>query len=73
MKKMIFGGLIFFGGLLGVIALVVMAALSPWSYNGIGGLWGALLGTGTMSAFILFSVMGLAGLVICIYEAYVRK
>lgn len=73
MKKMIFGGLLFFGGLLGVISLVVMTAFQPWNYNGIMGLWGALLGTGTISAFILFAIMGLVGMTICVYEAYVRK
>jgi uncharacterized membrane protein len=73
LKKMILGGLLFFGGLLGVIALVVMTAFSPWSYNGIGGLWGALLGTETMFPFILFSIMGLVGIAICVYEAYIRE
>ncbi len=70
---MIFGGLLFCGGLIGVIALTIVAAFNPWDYSGITGLMGSLLGTGTISIFVLFCVMGLIGMAICVYEAYIQK
>lgn len=63
----------FFGGLIWVIALVIVAVFNSWDYNGITGLMGSLLGTGTMSKFILFCVMGLISVAICAYEAYIQK
>ncbi len=73
LKKMIFGMMLFLGGLIGVVALLIVTAFNPWSYNGISGLLGSLLGTGTMFSFILFCAMGLIGIGICAYEAYIRK
>lgn len=63
----------FFGGLIGVIALIIVAAFNPWDYNRITELKSSLLGTGTMSTFILFCVIGLIGMAICAYEAYIQK
>ncbi len=73
LKKMIFGGLLFFGGLNGVIALMFASVFNPWEYNGIDGLIGFLLGTRNMFIFILFCVMNLIGTAICVYEAYIQK
>lgn len=73
LKKMIFGMMLFSGGLIGVISLMIVAAFNPWNYNGIIGLRGSLLGTGTMSSFIFFCIMGLIGMVICGYQAYMEK
>ena len=73
MKRMVLGGLLFIVGALGVLALSIVAALNPWSYNGITGLRGFLLGSGSMFQFILFCVIGIAGIAICTYEAYIKK
>lgn len=73
LKKMIFGMMLFIGGLIGVISLTIVAAFNPWDYNGITGLRGSLLGTGTMSSFIFFCIMELIGTIICGYQAYIEK
>lgn len=73
LKKMIFGMMLFCTGFIGVISLVIVAAFNPWDYNGISGLRGSLLGTGTMSSFIFFCVIWLTGTVICGYQAYIEK
>ena len=70
---MIFGMMLFSGGLIGVMSLTIVAAFNPWDYNGISGLRGSLLGTGTMSSFKFFCVMWLIGTIICGYEAYIQK
>jgi len=73
MKKMILGSLFFVVGFIGVLALSIVAAFNPWTYNGITGLRGSLLGTGMMLPFRLFFAVGVVGSVICVYEAYIKK
>jgi len=73
LKRMVFGTILFSGGLIGVVALLVVAAFNPWDYNGITGLRGSLLGTGTMPAFVFFCALVLIGTVICVYEAYIKE
>lgn len=73
MKKMILGVMLFSGGLIGAVALLVVAAFNRWDYNGITGLRGSLLGTGTMPAFLFFCALGLIGTVICVHQAYMDK
>ncbi len=70
---MILGVMLFSGGLIGVVALLVVAAFNPWDYNGITGLTGSLLGTGTMPAFVFFCALGLLGAAICVHQAYIEK
>lgn len=65
--------MLFCGGLIRAVSLIIVAAFNPWDYNGITGLRGSLLGTGTMSSFILFCAMRLIGIVICGYQAYIEK
>jgi hypothetical protein len=63
MKKMIFGGLLFIGGLLGLLLFPITARQGPWTING-----------DILSVSILaFTLMLIVGFVICFYEAYVRK
>ncbi len=63
MKKMIFGGLLLIGGLLGLLLFPITARQGPWTING-----------DILSVSILtFTLMLIAGFVICFYEAYVRK
>lgn len=73
MKKMFFGSLLFFGGIIGIITFTVLSVIHPWDYNDITGLRGFLLGSKTMWIFILASVMSVIGIIICFYEAYIRK
>lgn len=70
------GGKLVCGILLTVIGLVYSAVCfaralwTPWTYNGIGGLLGSLLGTGVLCPFVLsLLVMGL-GLGICVWCAF---
>jgi len=48
-------------------------AANPCVYNGIGGLRGALLGSGLSVPHILFCVLGITGLFICVAETFFRK
>jgi nitrate reductase gamma subunit len=72
-KRMLFGGLLFFSGFLGVVVLIVVAALKPIIYNDETGIMSTMTAMGTVFPFIIFCVMAAAGIVICIYEAYLRK
>lgn len=51
----------------------VYAVMNPWDYNGITGLRGSFLGTHTWIPFITSIVTMAIGLLICFYEAYLRK
>jgi hypothetical protein len=73
MKKFLFGALLSVFGFLITAFCLVYAAMNPWSYNGVTGLIGSLLGTGTLFTFIISLALFIAGLIICWYEAYRRK
>ncbi|MGL4336604.1 MAG: hypothetical protein ACRCST_06900 [Turicibacter sp.] len=53
MKKMFFGSMIFISGFISVFTLVVLSVFKPWSYNGVEGFYGFLLGTDTKVWFFL--------------------
>ncbi|MFA9556856.1 hypothetical protein ACERII_06115, partial [Evansella sp. AB-rgal1] len=72
-KKLFFGSLLLVVGIIGVLVIIVLSVNSPWSYNGIDGFLGFLLGSETITFFVLFAVMSVAGVVICFYEAYIRE
>ncbi|MDP4193190.1 MAG: hypothetical protein Q8858_16615, partial [Bacteroidota bacterium] len=66
MKKMIFGAMLFLGGLLGQIAMFSLSILVPWSYttpngNVVTGFFGFLLGTNTLLVFVFFITIFLIG------------
>lgn len=46
------------------------AVLNPWTYDGVGGLLGALLGTHTLIPFIIAMVVMVFGLAICFWTAF---
>ena len=48
-KKMIFGLLLTLVGMAFSLFCFIQAAIHPWDYNGIDGLWGSFLGTGMLS------------------------
>ena len=63
MRKMIFGSLLFIGGLLGLLLLPITARQGTWTLN-----------TDILRVTMLTFALGLiVGLVLCFYEAYVRK
>ena len=73
MKKFVFGAFIMMLGLLFAAFSFIFAALNPWDYNGITGLFGSLLGTQMLIPFIVSLIIMVTGLTICWYEAYRRK
>lgn len=73
MKKMFLGGLLFIGGLVGVVTLMCMSILNPATSDGIGGFIG-FLGYFDMTIFFIFFVaFVVSGLVICVRDAYPKK
>ncbi|KYG90082.1 hypothetical protein MHH70_09570 [Metasolibacillus sp. FSL H7-0170] len=73
MKKMFFGSTILLCGTIGLISIIVLSVNNPWDYNGITGIYGFLLGSQTLWAFILFCLMFISGAFISFYEAYFSK
>ena len=73
MKKIIFGSLITFIGVILSACCFSYAAEHPWSYNGIDGLLGSFLGTQMLIPFIIGCVATLIGLTICFIESYIKK
>jgi hypothetical protein len=73
MKRMIFGIVLFVSGLVGAITLTVAAIFAPAFCDNATGVLGSMLCFGTRLPFILLCVLGIIGLVICVYEAYFRK
>ena len=68
MKKMILGIVWQVLGFFGSILLLCAAAQRPWSYNGIEGLLGSLLGTRLIIPFVVCIVLFLAGIVLCLLD-----
>lgn len=73
MKKMIFGAILLLSGLIWTIVLTFLSVVYPWSYNGSEGLMGFLLGSKTIYVFLIACALSVTGLVICLYEAYIKK
>ena len=73
MKRSIFGIVLLVCGAAGYLVLRLFLSLHPWDYNGVVGTRGALLGNGLLAPYVIFCAMGILGLVICIYEAYLKK
>jgi len=71
--KMIFGGLMFFCGFLGVLAFTVAAAVDPVIYNDTTGIISTLTAMGAVFPYVIFCIMAAAGISICAFEAYGRK
>jgi hypothetical protein len=73
MKKFICGIILFVVGILGFLVLSLFLATHRYDYNGITGIYAALLGNDLMVPYIIFCVVGICGIVILIYEAYFHK
>lgn len=72
-NKMIFGLLLCAIGTVFSLFCLACAVSHPVIYNGIGGLYGSLLGTDTLIPFILSLAVMLLGIGICFAEAYRKK
>ena len=73
MKKIVFGTLITFVGIVLSVCCFIHASNHPWTHNGIDVLLGSFLGTETLVPFIMGIVLILAGLVICFIESYINN
>lgn len=73
MKRFFLGTVLLALGTIWTLALTVLSVVYPWEYNDTGGLLGFLLATKTHFVFVLALAVSIAGLCICIYEAYIKK
>lgn len=76
MKKLMLGIALMALGVLGVIALLVSAMLSPlnpWTYNGVSGWWGCLLGMEMTLPFYSFLVLSAVGLGLALWAVFQKK
>lgn len=73
MKRFLFGMLLAVIGLAFSSFCFAWAVIHPWNYNGIDGLLGSFLGTGTLPPFLEGTAILLVGVLICGLEAYHRK
>ncbi len=73
MKRFIFGMMLVVIGFIFSAFCFIYAVMNPWNYNGITGLRGAFLGTYTGTPFIISIIILVIGILICFYEAYLRK
>ena len=73
MKKLILGIAIMAIGAIGTISIIVATVLSPlnpWSYNGIEGWYGCLLGMDLIKPFTISIVIAVIGLVIAVWGTF---
>lgn len=78
MKKLIFGGLLFVMGTIGVIAMVVAGiAQGPWGYHGstfvIEGWFAAILGMRALAPFVVFCLMSALGCLLCAFVVFGKE
>lgn len=67
MKKMVFGGLSFMGGLIGIITFISQFTERSDNYNTFVGF---LEGENFIALYIMFIFIALIGFLICLFEAY---
>jgi hypothetical protein len=75
MKRMLFGSVLFIGGLIGALFFVALAFCVPVSYNfnDYNSIFvPEMVVQGTIVYFIIFCIVALAGVMICVYEAYLK-
>jgi len=73
MKKAHFGMMLFLLGGIGFLVMSLYLSAHQAIYNGITGTYAALLSNELLMPYTIFCVMGVAGLIICGYEAFFRK
>ena len=76
MKKLIFGMAVMTIGSISTIAMLVstiLSPLNPWTFNGIGGWYGCLLGMGLVVPFAVSLVIAIIGSAIAIWGTFEKK
>lgn len=73
MKRMLFGALLFIGGLLGALKMIDLAVSNPIVWNGNAGVQASLEYNGLTFPLVLFCILAVAGLLICYLDAYIKK
>lgn len=73
MKKMILGIVWQILGFFGAIIILCSAAPHQWSYNGITGLLGSLLGLDLLIPLILCIILFVVGVIFCFIELQEKK
>ena len=73
MKKLILGISIMAIGAVGTISMIVatiLSPLNPWSYDGISGWYGCILGMDLLIPFIISIIVAIIGLAIAVSKLY---
>jgi hypothetical protein len=73
MQRTIFGITLFLFGGFGYLLISIHLSDHQYNYNGTTGLYADLLGNHLFVPFVLCCILGVLGLIICIYELYLRK
>ena len=73
MKKVHFGIILFLMGSISYLIFSLYLSAHRHNYNGMTGTYAALLGNELLIPYVIFCLIGLAGLFICIFEIYFRK
>lgn len=73
MEKKHFGVMLFVVGSIGYLILSLYLSMNQFEYNGMTGTYAALLGNELLVPYIIFCAMGIAGLIICVYETFFRR
>ena len=73
MKKSHFGMMLFLLGSIGFLVFSLYLSAHQAIYNGITGTYAALLSNELLMPYTIFCLMGVAGLIICVYETFFRK
>lgn len=73
MKKLILGIAIMAIGAISTISIIVatiLSPLNPWSYNGIEGWYGCLLGMDLIMPFTISIIIAVIGLIIAVWGTF---
>ena len=73
MKKMIFGGMLFIAGFIGILSLGIVSVYNPVIYNGITGFQGFLLDSDMVFLFVGSCVLCAAGFIICLVDSFIKR
>lgn len=67
MKKLILGISIMAIGTISMIVATILSPLNPWSYDGISGWYGCILGMDLLIPFIISIIVAIIGLAIAVW------
>lgn len=73
MKKLFFSSMLFFSGIIIMLAIYITSIFDQWNYDGIEGFWGFVLGTNSLFLLLISSVFIIFGFYTSYKEAYKNK